>query len=306
MAQGREDCFRRVMGDLHTVFSAAIAGFFTKISTADSAFTPNEIRRLQDQIQKFRGEFRTALNTRGHLRNITNTPPAQSRTASDRASEAPVATPQQCSKANMLKHIKDVRDGRVGSEMATGFSFLTVADLFVEQALPWETIALEYIERCWTEMKVFVTFVISRLVQGNIQTQTAIMSAVLDPLLDEIIAESKQLLDQLSAFPCQGYYLLYDREFHAIIHNKRQELRKKELTKRLLGLAAPAITGSVSEHNEIYALALGRLTIAQLVGRMASQSALDLDEYACLEMLYCMQGVYKVCIPHYTYLHAER
>ncbi|KAL8839754.1 MAG: hypothetical protein Q9170_001625 [Blastenia crenularia] len=291
MASNREKHPNDILRELHAVFSAAIAGESLRSTDTASAVPPNDMQSLREQIQAQRCDFVTALQTRGHLREVTDTPSTGGQTIPE-VTNLSTQYPRRCTQSDMLEHIRAVRQNKNGTSISFGFDGLLVRDLFFEQALPWTDIASEFIERCWTKTKAFIAFILSRLIPENTQMQAVIMSDSIGPLLNGVLAECKQKLEELCAPSIQGYPLLHDNRFPEDIHDWRIEFLKEKTIKRFLKPTATATSSGPS--NTLASLGLAGVTVAQLATYMSSATMAEWDEYASLEMLHCMQKVYKV------------
>ncbi|KAI4168293.1 MAG: hypothetical protein LQ343_006530 [Gyalolechia ehrenbergii] len=243
------------------------------------------------RVQK---RFRNSSTRRGHLQELVDTPHSQPQTKPKFAGIIN-QQPQQITKAIMLKHVKNILTSKVGSGWANSSNFSTVADLFGEQTLPWTGIVPEYIINFVRETQDFIDFVLARLLHKDKEMEPTI-SKLIHRLLGKVLGQCRQQLQDLLLPSSAGYPLMYNREFHATIHAKRQELLKMETIKRI-SAAASAVAWSDPGHMTITTVVPANVDVAQLADCIVSRSGAEQDEYTCLEVMLCMQGIYQVRTP---------
>lgn len=284
---GREDYLRRILQELSTAFSAAIAGDFVIPPGTKSIPTQHHIRCLRDQLQSLQSQFMSALRSVGYSGATIETPSKPITASVD---------------AGTLGYIRAVRDSKSGYGRATGFCIVTVGELFFDRALPWAPIAMEYLEVCCTATKAFLVSILSLLAPEAVGT--VIMGAILDPLMNEILPECKLKLSDVLAPSTQGFPVLYDPGFLEYIHDRRQQLAKVEMTNRLHEYVSSRtvqnITGNRLFKDPSSAV---NVTIApdHVVDYLTTRTRAEADEYACAEMLFCAQGIYQVSNVLYTH-----
>ncbi|KAL8752767.1 MAG: hypothetical protein Q9184_005634 [Pyrenodesmia sp. 2 TL-2023] len=273
--QKGEEYLRSILRELGDALSTAIAGESMRPMSTDSIVPPLVIQSLRKQLQSLQSEFWSALHSDGYHRGMI-----------DAMTLVPAISNIG---ANLLKHIKDMRDSKCGHGEVTGFCVPTVCDVFFEQAVPWGAMALEFVERCKHTVRDFLASVLAHLTPTDVAT--ALVQTVLEPLLSEILPEVQRKLADLLSPSTHGYPLIYDPDFHDYIHHGRQVCLDNATRERLRDYSRKG--GQIP-------YGMGNIPLAteeRLVEALTKRTKAEADEYACMEMLSCAKCLYQKNVP---------
>ena len=160
------------------------------------------------------------------------------------------------SRAAFTQEIKALLKTSRGRELPGMFNPLIVGDLFREQSENWEFLAREHLRGAKDIVRNFLELTLSHLTDKN--TSEAILREIVGPLEDQRHTKLGDKLEEILEPHQKGYPITYNHYFTENVQNMRQK------------------------SSELAATLASRWNIA------------DSDEFACSEILLCMEAYYKV------------
>ncbi|KAL1618089.1 hypothetical protein SLS56_010674 [Neofusicoccum ribis] len=288
----------RVTPKDHRAYLVSISKAFDRLtleavngSYQNSFFTTPEEesheRRLRAVIQNSNDEFARVMRTYGHLREITDRQAAESGdrrkyVSSLSSLENAAPDPEVMTRSEYLEEVKNVVRTNRGRELPGTFNPLMVGNLFQKQSSPWGKIAKEHADIMWQTALGFLETLLGHLTEGN--TFYALLHDHIEPAMDRI---RKQLLDKVDELlkPYQSNCLI---TYHPQFVEYRDQIRKKPLQDGILqNLALRYGTSTV------------QTTLEDLARVIASTETDTADEFASVELYYCMEAFYKVALNNF-------
>ena len=247
-------------------------------------------KRLRAVVQNLNLEFAQTMRVRGHYsqiveREISTIPVLKYGQRSPQ--------PKRIERADLIDEIRQLLKTSRGRELPGMFNPLIVGDLFYEQSQHWETLAREHLQVMKDAVRDFLTLTISHLVDEDISEK--LFREVIDCLFEEKIETMNSKLEELLEPHQKGHPITYNHYFTDTIQNLRRKALENDLGQRL-NRAFGDIDKSVK---------LVDLDIKSLVVNLATRKVVDMDDYACSEVLLCMQAYYKVQLACYLILQDQ-
>lgn len=278
---------RRDTTDEQRMFLLEISQSFQSLTEAavdgtyiDSFFgSPRDLlncnKRLRAGVQNLNLDFAQVMRLRGHNREILETKSHENFTP-----EGSQLAPKVVSRADFIQEIKILLKRSRGRELPGMFNPLIVGELFREQSKSWELLAREHLRKMEFLVRSFLELTLSHLTDEN--TSEAILREVVDPFVDQKLRRLGDKLDELLEPQQKGHPVTYKRNFNETIQNMRRIFLENDLRARF------------RKHFGGTKDAVGQFDLGALASSLASLNIVDIDEFACSEILLCMEAYYKV------------
>ena len=220
-------------------------------------------RRLRALIQDQNIIFAQMMRTKGEYRPIVD------RDDTSAAVESGGACTNSISRGEFIEEIRVLLTRTRGRELPGMFNPMTVGELLLEQSRPWTALARSHLQRVWEATKLFL----ERLVVHLTDEDTA------DILLGQVL---------MKPF-VQGHPITYNHYFTETIPNVRAKRQKADALQKLRGFF-----GQSSQNQLPDQMNLKNARLMKFLDALTAQNELDMDRYACFEILDCMKAFYKV------------
>ena len=264
---------------------AAIDGNYDDRFFGDPFAHDEYSKRLRAVVQNLNIGFSDLMRKKGHNRTLSK------ESNKDHAVQVHVPPPKShadlqpiaMSQAEAIEWVRKLLVRSRGRELPGSFNPLLVSELFRDQSSPWDIIAREHVHNIWVASKDFLRRLFGELT--NEETFETLFTQWIEPKLTARSSRASKSLDRL----------LIDRERHAITYNHyytdtlqslREERQVKALVEKIQNfLGSPSEFSSHSKKN---------LDVNGLARSLATQHEVDMDAYACSELLDSVRAFYKV------------
>ncbi|KAH7025370.1 putative dynamin GTPase [Macrophomina phaseolina] len=240
-------------------------------------------RRLRSLVQNSNEEFARVMRTYGHQCLIDDRKLAELQTkrpsSSSSSLENVAPRPTVKSRLEYLEGVKDLIRSSRGLELPGTFNPLLVADLFRNQSQPWEAIAKEHADVVWQTALEFLQDVLGHLAEGD--TYFVLLKDHVEPAMDAMRRDLLKKVQEL-LYPYRSAGLItYHPQFVESVKQTRKGHRNDDI---IQNLALRYGTSTVQTTLE---------DIARVIASTEDDSA---DDFASVELLYCMEAFYKVAL----------
>ncbi|KAK7751822.1 hypothetical protein SLS62_006308 [Diatrype stigma] len=203
-------CLLQISQDFQALVKAAVNGVYTDAFFENAESTKGQQQRIRAVVQNLNEEFADDLTNNGHLRTFTtfNEPPAISKDTTN--------SPVVVSRDEFLDHIKLLIHRTRSRELPGNFNSMVVADLFLEQSGPWESIVGQHIVRVWEAAQVFLGLVVRHVAENAVQD--SVVCEVLDPAMNALLESVKSKTSQLLGPHQHIHPITYNRDYAGAIH----------------------------------------------------------------------------------------
>ncbi|KAF3765411.1 hypothetical protein M406DRAFT_345845 [Cryphonectria parasitica EP155] len=143
-------------------------------------------QRIRAVVQNLNLRFAKELSTRGHRHQII-----------DSFESGSASSPKGISvtRNEFVDRIEARMRRSRGRELPGLFDPMIMADLFRDQAGPWEAIVVSHVHRVWKACKTFLKLVIAHITDPS--TSTALVQNIFDPAMDRILTALKAKTAQI-------------------------------------------------------------------------------------------------------------
>jgi GTPase SAR1 family protein len=236
-------------------------------------------RRIRSLVQNLNEEFAKVLARQGHRRQIVD----------DKNKSAPGVC-INISRDEFIDYIREkIRTSR-GRELPGLFHPMVVADVFREQAGPWDVLARKHVRACWKACREFLKHVVGHV--ADAATSSAINRKILQPAMDSILAALDAKTDEILAPHQKSHPITYNHYFTDTIQSVRRERDRSRTAKVITGFFG--ITDQVQDSGTIYSIS-GNYNIRNLITLLTESGAEpDMHRFAASEVLDRMDAYYKV------------
>jgi GTPase SAR1 family protein len=256
---------------------AAVDGTYSDPFFGNPGVPVDYDKRLRAVVQNLNLDFAEAMRLYGHSREIS-----ENITSLHGTTKRGPLTPRVVSRAEFIQKIRELLRTSRGRELPGMFNPLIVGDLFSEQSEKWEHLAQAHLRETTDMVRNFLQLALSHLTDET--TSQAILREIIDPHEEHKSKTLAKKLEELSEPHQKGHPITYNHYFIENIQKMRQKILENELRKRLtehLGLNG----GRVAQ---------APIDIGEVASKLAAQNIVDMDEFACSEILLCMEAYYKV------------
>lgn len=269
---------------------AAIDGLYEDKFFGDALSDDGYEKRLRAIIQNSNLSFAKTMKLKGHrmqiisdkdAENVPVNPPKPSRRSS----------PQKISRTDALDWVKTILARSRGRELPGTFNPLLIGELFWDQSTKWEALAQKHVDEIWEACQTFVRRTLRELT--DVEVFDSLFTFYIDNMMEARLVDAKQELQRL----------LNDRRRHAMTYNhyyadevqKAREERRQDSSKKILenlGLQDQTLSETLYLNTQDFLSAIASPSV------QPSQSMeLDMDMFACQEVLDCMGSYYTARSP---------
>ncbi|GJC90452.1 interferon-induced GTP-binding protein Mx [Colletotrichum liriopes] len=229
-------------------------------------------RRVRAVIQNLNDNFAKRLLGSGHRRHII--------TSKTTRPQAAISVTRD----EFIDHIEVKMRRSRGRELPGLYDPMIVADLFREQASPWEQLARDHIRKSWNACKLFLEQVVEHI--ADYGTSATLTQKIIGPTMDNIlVALHAKTSDVLKAHQ-HIHPITYNHYFTETIQKVRADRRRSECASAVMRFFGVKTLGEYS----VSSVDLSKL-VDTVVG---STTEPDMNQFAASEALDHMDAYYKV------------
>ena len=264
--------------EFQVLVKAAVDGTYNHTFFGDPNSNLGYRKRIRAIIQNMNIDFAADIMRRGQLQEIASENPKES--SDERLNSSKKKITRKAYVERVIKLMERTR----GRELPGTFNPMIVKDLFAEQCKPWHNIANNHIEGVWKAAKDFLGLVMSAI--ADEMTSKSVFQRVFTPALDSIWETLRTKTDELLATHHEGHPITYNHYFTENLQKIRSK-NEKERFVRILREKLP-----VTDNGWID----GNLDIGEVADALLVRSEPDMDRFAALEAIDCMEAYYKVTV----------
>ncbi|ETS83523.1 hypothetical protein PFICI_05399 [Pestalotiopsis fici W106-1] len=259
---------------------SAVDGNWDDLFFSDEKSTHSYGRRIRAVIRNLNEDFAKVLATQGQRRHIV-----------DSNHECALGTCLHVSRDDFVDYIREkIRTSR-GRELPGLFHPMVVADIFREQAGPWEELTRRHVRGCWQACRKFLKHVIAHVADAG--TSSAILHKILQPTMDTILRELDAKTGEILAPHQKSHPITYNHYFTDTIQRVRRERGRAQTATVLRGFF------SVSDLN-VNTYLSDTYNLDNLLKLLTGDDAEpDMHRFAASEALDQMDAYYKVAMKRF-------
>ncbi|KAM0812178.1 putative P-loop containing nucleoside triphosphate hydrolase protein [Seiridium cardinale] len=177
-------------------------------------------RRIRAVVQNLNDNFAKDLSTRGHRRHITVL--------------GEMTAPRHCiavTRDEFIDHVQHKMSRSRGRQLPGLFDPMTVADLFRDQASPWENLARQHVRNTWKACRTFLEDVVDHVT--DVATATATRQKIVQPAMDAILAELEAKTGDALQPHQTVHPITYNHYFTSTLQSIRKGREKDRVTREL-------------------------------------------------------------------------
>ncbi|KAF8856366.1 dynamin family protein [Acephala macrosclerotiorum] len=269
----------QISQSFRSLIKASVDGTYNDPFFGDAKSKPGYQKRIRAVVQNLNIDFAERMAKKGHHREIVESPNV---TAVPRGVTA-------TTREEYMNHIQHLMRRTKGRELPGTFNPMIVADLFLEQSSPWETITRCHIEEVWVAVQEFLSLATAYI--ADCATSKALFQKVFKPALNQILETLNAKTTELLTPHQKGHPITYNHYFTEALQKVRTERSKDEYTRIIKDFfnVSSLESGYYNQRNDL------RPLVAALVERTEP----DLNRFACSEALDCMEAYYKVALERF-------
>lgn len=277
----------RISQAFQSLSRAAIDNIYDDSFFEDSRSIEDYCKRLRAVVQNLNLNFAKSMRVKDHHRFIVETIfPEGSSSAMLLDAFNRSSTFELVERSDFISEIRDLLKKSRERELSGMFSSLIIDDLFCEQFKSWKVLARQHLHDTWNATRAFLKLTASHLT--NDVTSEALLREIVDSLMNEKLRRLDQKLDELLEPHRRDHSITYNHYFTETIQNVRQKRLEKEIARRLntfLDQKKNATTKQINVKN---------VKTSNLISTLSSRNEVDMNRYACFEILDCMKAYYKI------------
>jgi hypothetical protein len=258
---------------------AATDGLYTDPFFGDAGSDEGYSRRIRAVIQNRNLDFARLIRQRGHHWTVVDNicPPGD-----DDESDSP----KVICRRDMIARVNDLLSRSRGPELPGMFSPMIVADLIRTQSRRWAELAQCHVDGIWQQCLTFLDHLTRFLTDET--TSERIIRKIICPQMDCKLKLLSQKLTEILTIYSESHPITYNHYFTDTVQKIRNVRSKDEIKRNLLKFLG-------HEDQNMEELWLDQdVSISSLVDTLTTKSEADMDNYACSEILDCMEAYYKV------------
>ena len=235
-------------------------------------------KRIRAVTQNLNLDFAEDIAKRGHCREIRS--PKDTNVC---RGVVPV------SRDEFLDHIQRLMLRTRGRELPGTFNPMIVADLFLEQSVPWEAITRSHIDEVWIGVNELLSLAAAYI--ADAATSKALFQTVFEPALSQLLESLNRKTAEMLIPHQKSHPITYNQYFTESLQKVRNVRRKNEysrVVKNFFGASSLESSFYINQHKDL----------SQLVTALVQSTEPDMNRFACSEALDCMEAYYKVVDPY--------
>ncbi|KAL9610785.1 MAG: hypothetical protein Q9167_004541, partial [Letrouitia subvulpina] len=273
----------QISQDFQVLAKAAVDGSYGDEFFGEPRSKEGSAKRLRAIIQNQNIQFAEKVRLHGQNRRITDNDEVYDDTNDDGSP----TEKKSLSRSAFIDEIHDLLSNMRGRELPGTYQPLLVGDLFREQSKPWEGLARSHMRAAWDVAKFFLDILLSHLADET--TADRLLHQMVYPSMDRI----RHILDEKVSEILKAYKnshpITYNHYFTETIQKVKEKRRIEQMTQRLQDHWGGGVDFSQPVEMET-------LDVSEMISALTISTEADMDRYACMEILDCMEAYYKVAM----------
>jgi len=253
---------------------SSVDGTYNHAFFEDAKTSKGYQQRIRAVVQNLNQNFSGELELRGHYRQFSSDP-------AKKGDETVIKITRDA----FLDHIQHLMQRTRGRELPGTFNPMIVADLFLEQARPWEKIVQKHIQKIWEATSAFLDLIVRYIADDS--AYRALQSEIFIPEMKRILKELNEKTAELLVPHQSGHPITYNSSFSADLAAVRRERMKESAEK-----AVKEFFG-VEELRKATKIEV-KTPLSELVAKLTYYNEPDMDRFAAQEALDCLNAYYRV------------
>ena len=288
-----------------SLVKASVDGTYNDPFFGDAESETGYQKRIRAVMQNLNLDFAEHIVRRGHRREITNpkdtTHVSGGTNPKDTTRVSGGTNPKDTTRVSggvvpitrdeFLNHIERLMQRTRGRELPGTFNPMIVADLFLDQSIPWEAITRTHIDKVWKAAKEFLSLAATYI--ADAVTSKALFQKIFEPALNQLLESLNAKTAELLTPHQKSHPITYNHYFIETLQKVRNERSKNEysrIVKNFFGVSSLEPMTYINQHKDLN----------QLVTALVQNTEPDMNRSACSEALDCMEAYYKVIYLPYT------
>ena len=288
-----------------SLVKASVDGTYNDPFFGDAESETGYQKRIRAVMQNLNLDFAEHIFRRGHRREITNpkdtTHVSGGTNPKDTTRVSGGTNPKDTTRVSggvvpitrdeFLNHIERLMQRTRGRELPGTFNPMIVADLFLDQSIPWEAITRTHIDKVWKAAKEFLSLAATYI--ADAVTSKALFQKIFEPALNQLLESLNAKTAELLTPHQKSHPITYNHYFIETLQKVRNERSKNEysrIVKNFFGVSSLEPMTYINQHKDLN----------QLVTALVQNTEPDMNRSACSEALDCMEAYYKVIYLPYT------
>ncbi|CZT11995.1 probable vacuolar sorting protein VPS1, dynamin, and related proteins [Rhynchosporium agropyri] len=265
----------------HSLIKASVDGTYNDPFFEDAESEPGYQKRIRAVVQNLNLDFAERIARQGHRREIVD---------SSKNTAVPTGV-TAATRQEFMDHIQHLMRRTKGRELPGTFNPMIVADLFLEQSSPWETITRKHIEKVWKAVKEFLNLTTTYI--ADAATSKALFQKIFEPALDQLLRTLNEKSTELLTPHQKSHPITYNHYFTEALQKVRNERSKDEYTRIMKDFFG------VSSLSSVYFGGQNK-DLNPLVAVLVQRTEPDMNRFACSEALDCTMAYYKVALKRFV------
>ncbi|KAH8799852.1 P-loop containing nucleoside triphosphate hydrolase protein, partial [Xylogone sp. PMI_703] len=270
-----------ISSKFQSLVQAAIDGTYTDPFFGSADSRQGYQRRIRAVIRNLSEDFVKDITQHGHKRQIVQ--PGEEDSVPDGV------TP--ITREDFKKRIQQLMQKTRGRELPTTFNPMIVTDLFLEQSAPWEAITAKHIEKVWTAVKTFLSFISAYV--ADPETSKALIQQIFEPALSQLYENLKEKTLETLKPHKTGHPITISNKFTASLRTEIMDQNTDKIEaalKSFFGVSTLSTSARLS--NSYYDL-------QDLLYKIVQCTLPDIPNSACSDALDRMEAYYKVALERF-------
>ncbi|KAJ0100684.1 hypothetical protein J7T55_002027, partial [Diaporthe amygdali] len=236
-------------------------------------------RRLRAVIQNSNDNFAKTLTRNGQLRHIGD------------SSIAPPQNAIHTTRDEFLEHVEAKMRMSRGRELPGLFDPMIIANLFRDQASPWERLVRDHVDSTWKACKVFLQHLIVHITDPG--TSTALLQKIIGPAMENISMALKAKTDDVLKTHQAIHPITYNHHYTETVQKIRADRKRNECASAVKRFFNVSTLGPCD-------LFITNVDLSSLVDTIIGDTTEpDMNRFAASDVSDHMEAYYKVAMKRF-------
>ncbi|KAK3991117.1 P-loop containing nucleoside triphosphate hydrolase protein, partial [Cladorrhinum sp. PSN332] len=277
--------------------NASVGGNYNDKFFANPMTAVGYQERIRAVVQNSNREFSQQMSRTGHYWTVSAEPDTTESTQEPEPQGA--HGPRAITRDDFIAHIQKVMNRTRGRELPGTFSPMVVANLFATQSEPWESIARQHIHAVWGDIHTFLTHLLGYI--SDAPTGMALSREIFGPAMQKMRKDIDAKLTEL-LFPHQtGHPITYNHYFTETLQKIHRTRTAVDVRRTLNQFFGNLLGGAAISDEQVHFRNAGSypINLVDLERALTKKTEPDMDRYAAIEAMDCLDAYYKVAMKRF-------